>query len=116
MCIAHHQQQFSLTDPPNPPINLHQNELANTESSAVVQWEPPFFNGNSTIRYTVTVNCQISQSVRHEDADNIVFPHNISGLIYNTEYNVSVTAINSCGLSSEPANTSVFIDARGQGY
>ena len=32
---------------------------------------------------------------------------------YNTTYTVSVTAINSCGLSSQPATTDVFIEARG---
>ena len=33
---------------------------------------------------------------------------------YNTEYDVEVTAINSCGIPSQPAVTIVFIDARGQ--
>ena len=32
---------------------------------------------------------------------------------YNTTYTVSVTAINSCGLSSQPATTDVSIEARG---
>ena len=32
---------------------------------------------------------------------------------YNTSYSVSVTANNSCGLSSQPATTHVSIEARG---
>ena len=38
---------------------------------------------------------------------------NITVPQYNTTYTVSVTAINSCGLSSQPATTDVFIEARG---
>ena len=40
--------------------------------------------------------------------------YNITGLEYNTNYNVEVTAINSCGLESVPANVLVIIEARGE--
>ena len=41
-----------------------------------------------------------------------MFTRTITGLEYNTDYEVEVTAINSCGIPSQPATTTVFIDAR----
>ena len=38
---------------------------------------------------------------------------NITVPQYNTTYSVSVIAINSCGLSSQPTTTHVSIEARG---
>ena len=39
--------------------------------------------------------------------------YNITGLQYNTNYSVKVTAINSCGLEGPPASVEVNIEARG---
>ena len=96
------------TDPPGPPESL---VSANTETSAVVQWGSPAITGGSgaTIsEYTVTVDGQVYQTISHHDGRD-VFTTIITGLDYNTRYTVNVSAINSCGLSSEPATTEVFI-------
>jgi hypothetical protein len=64
-----------------------------------------------TIReYTVTVDGGMNQTVSHDDRD--VLTATITVPQFYTSYSVSVTAINSCGLSSQPANTTVFIEAR----
>ena len=98
----------SLTGNPSPPHELHHNTLANTdESSAVIQWLPPLYTGGPIISYTVTASNGQTESV-----DN-VFNYTITGLDFNTDYSVEVTAVNSCGLESEPANVTVNIEARG---
>ena len=99
---------------PSGPLNLHQNSSANTESSVVVQWESPLETGGSEILYyRVKVDSRSTiENVTDDGRD--VYTHTISGLDYNTEhYVVSVTAINSCGLSSLRFDIVVFIEARG---
>ena len=97
-----------LTDKPRPPHELHHDVSANTESSAVIQWQSPLYTGGPIIRYTVTANGQT------ESVSGDVFTYTITGLDVNTDYSVEVTAINSCGLESEPANVTVNIEARGK--
>ena len=97
-----------LTDNPSPPHELHHDALANTESSAVIQWQSPLYTGGPIIRYTVTANGQT------ESVSGNVFTYTITGLDVNTNYSVEVTAVNSCGLESEPANVTVNIEARGK--
>ena len=92
---------------PNPPQELRHVISANTESSAVIQWQPPLYTGGSLIRYTVTANGQT------ESVSGDMFTYNITGLDVNTDYTVEVTAVNSCGLESEPATITVIIQARG---
>ena len=79
----------------------------------MVQWQATEETGGVSIStYTVTVEREgmmVSQNVSGN-----MLTHNISGLEYNTDYEVEVTAINSCGIPSQPATTTVFIDARGQ--
>ena len=102
-------------DPPGPPQGLSQDASANTETSAVVEWRSPATTGGSGINiseYTVTIDGQVSQTVSHDDSRDI-FNVTIPVLEFNTNYSVSVTAINSCGLSSQPATTDVSIQARG---
>ena len=101
-------------------MNLSQIVSANTESSAVVQWQSPEETGGRGISissYTVTVSDDaghqiMSESVSDDGRDG-AFSHTISGLDYNTVYGVEVTATDSCGDTSPPATTSVFIEARG---
>ena len=109
------------TDPPGPPLNLDENESAVTESSAVVQWQSPEETGGRGISissYRVTFSDDDGHQIMSEnvsdDGRDGAFSHIISGLDYNTVYGVEVTAINSCGFVSPPANTSVFIEAKGQ--
>ena len=100
-------------------MNLDEDESAITESSAVVQWQSPEETGGRGISissYTVTVSDDaghqiMSESVSDDGRDG-AFSHNISGLEYNTVYGVKVTAINSCGFTSQSATTSVFIEAK----
>ena len=79
----------------------------------MVQWQAPEETGGFSIStYTVTVEREgmmVSQNVSGN-----MLTHNISGLEYNTDYDVEVTTINSCGIPSQPATTTVFIDASGQ--
>ncbi|CAI8037258.1 hypothetical protein GBAR_LOCUS20823, partial [Geodia barretti] len=75
---------------PGQPESLSQNISANTETSAVVQWGSPAMTGGNGVtisEYRVTVD-------GGDDPD--------------------LTAINSCGLSSQPATTTVFIEARAE--
>ena len=65
-------------------------------------------SGVSITRYTVTVDGQISQTVSH-DNDRDIFSIIVAELDYNTTYDVTVIAINSCGLSSSPATTNISI-------
>ena len=117
VCITQtlHYAPTMTTDSPGSPLNLHQISSASTESSVVVQWESPLETGASGVyisEYTVTVDGNSIESVTDDGRD--VFTHTISGLEYNTEYYVvSVTAINSCGLSSLRFYIVVFIEARG---
>jgi hypothetical protein len=99
------------TDPPGPPVELSQVVSANTETSAVVQWRSPAMTGGNGVNiseYRVTVAGVVTQTVSHDDSGD-VFTANITVSDFNTNYSVSVTAINSCGLSSQPANTTVVV-------
>jgi hypothetical protein len=101
------------TAPPGPPVNLDQNVSANTETSADIYWQSPVSTGGPGVtisRYNVSVDGGEPEPVGDDGSD--VITHTLSGLTYNTRYSVAVTANNSCGLSSPPANASVFIEAR----
>ena len=74
----------------------------------MVQWQPPLYTGRSIISYTVTANG------RTESVSGDVFIYTITGLDVNIDYTVEVTALNSCGLESEPATVTVIIQARGK--
>ena len=69
-------------------------------------------SGVNISEYRVTVvDSGMTQTVSHDDSGN-VSNATITVPQFNTSYSVSVTAINSCGLSSQPATTTVFIEAR----
>ena len=63
------------------------------------------------MEYEVTANGE-STLVSADGSD--LLNHTITGLDYNTDYDVSVTALNSCGLDSVPATVVVNIEARGK--
>ena len=102
-------------DPPGSPQSLSQDVSANTVSSLVVEWQSPSLTGGSGISitsYTVTIDGSLSGTV--SDDGSGVYTHNITGLVYNTDYSVEVAAVNECGLTSQPATLTTNIDARGQ--
>ena len=77
----------------------------------MVQWQAPEETGGVSIStYTVTVD--VDGRIMSQNVSGNMLTHTISGLEYNTDYEVEVTAINSCGIPSQPATTTVFIDAR----
>ena len=78
-----------------------------------MQWQAPLETGGVSIStYTVTVD--VDGMMVSENFSGNMLTHTISGLDYNTDYDVAVTAINSCGIPSQPATTTVFINASGQ--
>ena len=78
-----------------------------------MQWQAPEETGGVSIStYTVTVD--VDGRIMSQNVSGNMLTHNISGLEYNTDYEVEVTAINSCGIPSQPATITVFIDASGQ--
>ena len=95
-------------------MDLTHNTSANTVSSAVITWDPPSTTGGDGISITgyrimsSDNGLRLNETVAFDDTT-----YNITGLLYNTNYSVNVTAINSCGLESEPANVVVNIEARG---
>ena len=98
---------------PQEPVNVRQMNSNNTESSVLVLWQAPEETGGVSIStYTVTVDGD--GRIMSQNISGNMLTYNITGLEYNTDYEVNVTAINSCGIPSEPATITVFIDARGE--
>ena len=92
---------------PGPPLDLTHDMSANTVSSAVIRWNPPSTTGISITVYRIMSR---DNGINNETDDTT---YTITGLQYNTDYSVEVTAINSCGQESEPANAVVNIEVRG---
>ena len=85
---------------------------ANTVSSVVITWDPSSTTGGDGISIT---GYRIMSSDNGLNLNEIVddTTYNITGLQYNTNYSVEVTAMNSCGQESGPASVVVNIEARG---
>ena len=96
---------------PGPPLNLIHDMSANTVSSAVIRWDPP----STTGEYGMSITGYRIMSDNGLNLNNVTddLIYTITGLQYNTNYSVEVTALNSCGLESEPASVVVNIEARG---
>ena len=97
---------------PDPPLDLTHDMSANTVSSAVITWDSPSTTGGDGISITgyriMSSDNGLNLNVTVDD-----ITYTITGLQYNTNYSVNVTAINSCGLESGPADVVVNIEARG---
>ena len=104
-------QLLALGDP-GPPLNLTHDTSANTVFSVVITWDPPSTTGGDGISIT---GYRIMSSDNSLNLTNVTddTTYNITGLLYNTDYSVELTAINSCGLESGPASVEVNIEARG---
>ena len=94
-------------------MDLTHDTSANTVSSAVITWDPPSTTGGGD-GISIT-GYRITSSDSGLSLNEIVndMTYTITGLQYNTNYSVEVTAINSCGWESEPATVVVNIEARG---
>ena len=96
-------------------MNLSQIVLNTTKLSVAIQWQAPLYTGGgediSVTKYNVTANGRTT--VVMKDGSDI-FNLTITGLDYNTDYDVSVTAINSCGLGSNPSTVLVNVETQGQ--
>ena len=67
--------------------------------------------GVTISEYRVTVDGGTTQTVSSDDTKDI-FTATLTVPKFNTNYSVSVTAINSGGLSSQPATTTALIGAK----
>ena len=95
---------------PSSPLSPTHDMSANTVSSAVIRWDPPSTAGGHGISIT-GYRIMSSDNGLNEIVDDTSYT--ITGLQYNTNYSVEVTAINSCGLEGPPASVEVSIEARG---
>ena len=92
-----------------PPQNLH-SETSEVMSTVIIAWERPASEGD-IVMYRITiqgtnyfeeVSCTETECTHSITADG-------SEVIFNTQYNVEVTAINTCNLGSTPARITVNI-------
>ena len=100
---------------PSHPDNLHK-ATPDDMPSTTIEWDPPVNAGgdNITIQmYRITIS-EISYS---EEENGTARSHTITpdgtGVMFNTPYEVEVTAINTCGLESNPAVIAFTIEAGG---
>ena len=97
---------------PGHPLNLTHDVSANTVSSAVIRWDPPSNTGGDGINITGYRIMSSDNGLNLNETVNDT-TYTVTGLQYNTDYSVEVTAINSCGLEGPPASIEVNIEARG---
>ena len=87
-------------DSPLAPSGLEQVPSANTLTSATITWQEPPDTGEGGIDIThYTVYTSLRSPV-----DISTLSHTLTGLEVETDYAVSVTATNECGLESTPSN------------
>ena len=103
-----------LVGDPGPPLNLTHDMSANTVSSAVIRWDSPSTTGGGGDGISIT-GYRIMSSDNGLNLNETVndTTYTITGVEYNTNYSVEVTATNSCGQESGPASVVVNIEARG---
>ena len=87
-------------DSPLAPSGLEQVSSANTLTSATITWPEPTDTGGGGIDIThYTVYTSLRSPV-----DISTLSHTLTGLEVETDYAVSVTATNECGLESAPSD------------
>lgn len=95
--------------PPLQPQNLH-TETSEVMSTVIIEWERPVSEGN-IVMYRITI--QGTNYFEEESCTETECAHSItadgSEVMFNTHYNVEVTAINTCNLGSTPASITVII-------
>ena len=92
---------------PTAPSGLEQVPSANTLTSATFSWQEPTDTGGiGIVDYTVNTNTG-------SPVNTPTLSHTLTGLEFETNYTVSVTATNECGLESAPSDLLVRIPAAG---
>ena len=104
----------SPTGAPSPPDDLS-NETADDLVSAKIKWNCPLYRGGGIVNYVIGIR---SISYVEEETGNCpmgsshtIRAGSISGVKFNTVYDVEVTAISVCGDESEQSNITVMINA-----
>ena len=97
----HSYTNFYISGVPNPPMNVIYNDMVVIDSSVELQWNRPAYTGGvSVMNYTVTAN----GGTVVVSGDSKVVSYTSPSLIYGI---VLVTAVNSCGQESQPANVTI---------
>ena len=108
----------SPTGAPSPPNDLS-NEIADDLVSAKIKWNCPLYRGGGIVKYVIRIpsisyvgeetgNCPMGSS-------HTIRVGGISGVEFNTVYDVEVTAISVCASESEAKHISVIIEANDEG-
>ena len=98
-----------VDSPPVAPSGLEQVSIANTLTSATFTWQVPTDTGGGGIDIThYTVDTSV--------ANTTTLSHTLTGLEVETDYTVSVTATNECGLESAPSNDLIIRIPAGSMY
>ena len=100
---------------PSPPDDLS-NETADDLVSHKVKWNCPLNRGGGIVKYVIRIS--LISSYVGEETDNCpmgsshtIRAGSISGVEFNTVYDVEVTAISVCGDESGQSNITVMINA-----
>ena len=108
----------SPTGAPFPHDDLS-NEIADDLVSAKIKWNCPLYRGGGIVKYIIRIpsisyvgeetgNCPMGSS-------HVIRAGGISGVEFNTVYDVEVTAISVCASESETRKVPVIIEANGEG-
>ena len=97
---------FSIIDvvlgPPDPPTDLSYDNTVIIESSVDLQWNRPSYTGGAPIvNYIVSIDDMNIMNTSNEMI-TLTLPENI-----NDDIHLLVTAINLCGLESEPTTITI---------
>ena len=91
----------NISGPPDPPSDLDYNDGVVIESSVDLQWTRPSYTGGVDVtNYTVSANGRRLEVM--DDSESVSYT--TSGLVYG---DVNVSAINTCGLESQPATINI---------
>ena len=100
---------------PSPPRNLHQSTPDSTPSTTI-EWNAPVFtggNGVSIESYRITIPAVMGYSEEESGTAHTITADG-SDVMFNTLYDVEVTAVNSDGQESSPARVYVNITENGE--
>ena len=100
---------------PSQPRNIRQS-TPNNSPSTTIEWEAPVFTGGDGVTiesYRITIPA-VSGYSEEESGTAHTITADGSDVMFNTLYDVEVTAVSSDGQESSPARVDVNISATGQ--